>query len=68
MADDNWFSMFYNLLKAYTGDSADLTIFGKVVVNDPTVGLLAVAKKPADSDGKQAAVYPFRGSAMQVPW
>jgi mannan endo-1,4-beta-mannosidase len=45
MADDNWFSMFYNLMKAYTGDSADLTIFGKVVVNDPTVGLLAVAKK-----------------------
>jgi mannan endo-1,4-beta-mannosidase len=47
MADDNWFSLFYNLLKAYTGDSADLTIFGKVVVNDPTVGLLAVAKKAA---------------------
>jgi mannan endo-1,4-beta-mannosidase len=47
MADDSWFSMFYNLLKAYTGDSADLTIFGKVVVNDPTVGLLAVAKKAA---------------------
>jgi len=45
MADDNWFSLFYNLLKAYTGDSADLTTFGKVVVNDPTVGLLAVAKK-----------------------
>jgi hypothetical protein len=32
-------------MKAYTGDAADLTIFGKVVVNDPTVGLLAVAKK-----------------------
>ena len=47
MADDNWFSLFYNLLKAYTGDSADLTIFGKVVVNDPTIGLLAVAKKAA---------------------
>ena len=45
MADDNWFSLFYNLIKAYTGDPADLTIFGKVVVNDPTVGLLAVAKK-----------------------
>jgi len=45
MADDDWFSLFYNLMKAYTGDAADLTIFGKVVVNDPTVGLLAVAKK-----------------------
>ena len=45
MADDNWFSMFYNLIKAYTGDAADLTIFGKVVVNDPTAGLFAVAKK-----------------------
>ena len=45
MADDDWFSLFYNLMKTYTGDPADLTIFGKVVVNDPTVGLLAVAKK-----------------------
>jgi mannan endo-1,4-beta-mannosidase len=45
MADDDWFSLFFNLLKAYTGDPADLTTFGKVVVNDPTVGLLAVAKK-----------------------
>ncbi|MGC9984549.1 MAG: cellulase family glycosylhydrolase [Polyangia bacterium] len=45
MADDNWFCMFYNLTKAYAGDAADLTIFGKVVVDDPTVGLLAVAKK-----------------------
>ncbi len=45
MADDNWFSMFYNLTKAYTGDPADLTIFGKVVVNDPTAGLIVVAKK-----------------------
>jgi mannan endo-1,4-beta-mannosidase len=45
MADDNWFCMFYNLTKAYTGDAADLTTFGKVVVNDPTVGLLAVARK-----------------------
>jgi mannan endo-1,4-beta-mannosidase len=44
MADDNWFCMFYNLTKAYTGDAADLTTFGKVVVNDPTVGLLAVAR------------------------
>jgi mannan endo-1,4-beta-mannosidase len=45
MADDSWFSLFYNLTKPYTGDAADLTIFGKVVVNDPSVGLLAVAKK-----------------------
>ena len=45
MADDDWFSMFYNLTKTYTGNPVDLTIFGKVVVNDPTVGLLAVAKK-----------------------
>ena len=45
MADDAWFSMFYDLNKTYTGDPADLTIFGKVIVNDPTVGLVAVAKK-----------------------
>jgi hypothetical protein len=30
---------------AADGSAADLTIFGKVVVDDPTVGLLAVAKK-----------------------
>ncbi len=45
MADDTWFCMFYNLGKAYTGDATDLTIFGKVVVNDATVGLRAVAQK-----------------------
>jgi mannan endo-1,4-beta-mannosidase len=48
MADDNWFSLFFNIIKPYTGTAADLTnltTFGKVVINDPTVGLLAVAKK-----------------------
>jgi len=45
MADDTSFSMFYDLGKPYTGDAADLTIFGKVVVNDPAVGLRAIAKK-----------------------
>jgi hypothetical protein len=40
-ADDNWFAL------SYTGDynsSADLTLFGKVVVEDPTYGLLKLAK------------------------
>ncbi len=40
-ADDNWFAL------SYTGDynsSADLTIFGKVVVEDANYGLLKLAK------------------------
>jgi len=48
MADDNWFSLFFNIGKPYTGTAADLTnltTFGKVVIDDPSVGLLAVAKK-----------------------
>ena len=45
MADDTGFSLFYDLGKPYTGNTAELTIFGKVVVKDPTVGLLAIAKK-----------------------
>jgi mannan endo-1,4-beta-mannosidase len=47
MADDNWFSLFFNLGTAFTGTAADLTnltTFGKVVINAPTVGLRAVAR------------------------
>ena len=45
MADDNWFSLLYDLGVPYTGQDSQLTLFGKVVVNDPTVGLVAVAQK-----------------------
>lgn len=42
-SDDNWFAMLYNNF-AYAS-SADLTIFGKVVVDNPTYGLKALAVK-----------------------
>jgi hypothetical protein len=45
MADDTGFCMLYNLGVPYTGLASQLTIFGKVIVNDPSVGLIAVAKK-----------------------
>lgn len=45
MADDNWFSLLYDIGSPYTGQAAQLTMFGKVVINDPTVGLIAIAKK-----------------------
>jgi len=41
--DDNWFSMLYN--NTVYNSSADLTIFGKVVVDNPVVGLKALAVK-----------------------
>ncbi len=45
MADDNWFSLLYDLGSPYTGQASQLTMFGKVVVNDPTLGLIALAHK-----------------------
>ncbi|HSS37442.1 MAG TPA: hypothetical protein VLT58_01615, partial [Polyangia bacterium] len=45
MADDDWFSLVYDLGAPYTGQPSQLTMYGKIVVNDPTVGLSAVAKK-----------------------
>jgi chitodextrinase len=43
MSSDNWFGMLYN--NAVYNSSADLTIFGKVVVDNPIYGLKAIAVK-----------------------
>ena len=42
-SDDLWFSMLYN--NFVYNSSADLTIFGKVVVDNPIYGLKAIAVK-----------------------
>jgi mannan endo-1,4-beta-mannosidase len=43
MSDDSWFALLYNNFVYNT--SADLTIFGKVVVDNPIYGLKAIAVK-----------------------
>lgn len=62
MSDDNWFALSYS--GAYNS-SADLTIFGKTVVEDPIWGLKALAS-PASIFSSQATVPAAAPAALAL--